>query len=60
MITLAIGALFIGLALTVLMVSDRTAGPLLGALALGGLGIDAVASVIQRRPSLLERIGPLP
>lgn len=38
----------------------REAGPMIGMLVLGGLGLDAVIGAMRARPSLLMRIGPLP
>ncbi|WP_087066993.1 hypothetical protein [Cyanobium sp. NIES-981] len=52
--------LFTLLALAILVVSSRTVGPLLAALALGILGLDAMASAFRRKPSLLSRIAPFP
>lgn len=60
LVTAAFGLLFAVLALVIVVVSDRTAGPLLAALLLGGLGVDALASAFRGKPSLLSRIGPLP
>jgi hypothetical protein len=52
--------LFAVIALAVVVVSDRSFGPLLAAAVIGILGIDAIASAFRNRPSLLSRIGPLP
>lgn len=37
-----------------------TAGPLIAALVVGGLGVDLVVSAARGKSSLLSRIGPLP
>jgi hypothetical protein len=37
-----------------------TAGPLIAALVVGGLGVDLVVSAARGKASLLSRIGPLP
>jgi hypothetical protein len=60
LVTAAFGALFTVLALAIVVVSDRTVGPLLLAVLLGILGIDAMVGAYRSRPSLLSRIGPLP
>jgi hypothetical protein len=60
LVTAAFGALFTVLALAIVVVSDRTVGPLLLAVLLGILGIDALVGAYRSRPSLLSRIGPLP
>ncbi len=37
-----------------------TAGPLIAALVVGGLGVDLIVSAVRGKASLLSRIGPLP
>jgi hypothetical protein len=59
-VTAAFGLLFVVLAVAIIVVSDRTLGPLLAAAVVGLLGADAIAGAIRNRPSLLSRIGPLP
>ncbi|NUZ05376.1 hypothetical protein [Piscinibacter koreensis] len=58
----AFGVFFVGLAGVVLALAS--AATLLGSLAaaavLGLLGVDACVSAWRGRPSLMERIGPLP
>jgi hypothetical protein len=56
------GALFVVLAIAIIVVAggpERT-GPLLAALVIGLLGIDALINAVRGRRSLLSRIGPLP
>jgi hypothetical protein len=57
-----IGALFVVLALAILAssVHDLSVGPLMAALVIGALGIEALLSAARRRRCLLSRIGPLP
>lgn len=59
---LVIGLLMTGVAIAITLVMDpgHSIGALLAALALGGLGIDALVSAARSRRSLLSRIGPLP
>jgi hypothetical protein len=59
-VTAAFGLLFALLAIAIIIVSDRTVGPLFAAVVLGSLGIESVASAFRKKPSLLSRIGPLP
>jgi len=54
------GLFFVVLAVAIVVVSDRTVGPLLAAAVISVLGIDAIASALRNKPSLLSRIGPLP
>ena len=54
------GLLFSGIALAIVYVAERTAGPLIAAGVLGGLGLDAVLASVRGKRSLLSRIGPLP
>lgn len=57
-----IGALFVGIALAILVsfMQDLSAGPVLAALVIGSLGIEALLSAARNRRCLLSRIGPLP
>lgn len=57
-----IGALFVCIALAILVsfVHDLSVGPVLAAVVLGGLGIEALLSAARGRRGLLSRIGPLP
>jgi hypothetical protein len=57
-----IGALFVGIALAILasFMHDLSVGPLLAAVVIGGLGIEALLSAARHRRCLLSRIGPLP
>lgn len=59
-ITAGTGALFAGIAVVIAVMSDHSIGPILAALVLGGLGLEAVYSAWRCRLSLLGRIGPLP
>jgi len=59
-ISAAIGLLFAAIAVAIVIVSDRSLGPILAAIVIGILGVDAMASAIRNKPSLLSRIGPLP
>lgn len=56
----AFGLLFAAIAVAIVIVSDRSLGPILAAIVIGILGVDAVASAIRNKQSLLSRIGPLP
>lgn len=58
----AIGALFIAIAVYILLSSSHTPGwgALLAAAVIGGLGLEAVFSAARNRRCLLSRIGPLP
>ena len=60
LVTGAFGAFFTVIAIVVFVVSDRTIGPLLAAICLGLLGINAMVSAYRNTPSILSRIGPLP
>lgn len=60
LITAAFGALFTICAITLLLLSERTIGPLVAAAGIGLLGIDAMVSAYRGTRSLLSRIGPLP
>jgi hypothetical protein len=57
-----IGALFVGIALAILasFMHDLSVGPVLAAVVIGGLGIEALLSAARKRRCLLSRIGPLP
>jgi len=57
-----IGAFFVGIALAILasFVHDLSVGPVLAAVVIGGLGIEALFSAARKRRCLLSRIGPLP
>jgi len=59
-VTAAFGLLFLAISIAILVVSDRTIGPALAVSAIGTLGIDAIASALRNKLSLLSRIGPLP
>ena len=54
------GIFLLAMAAAIIVVSDRSAGPVVAAVVLAGLGLDALASAIRNRRSLLSRIGPLP
>jgi len=58
----AIGVLFVGIAIAILasFVDDLSVGPVLAAVVIGGLGIEALLSAARKRRCLLSRIGPLP
>lgn len=60
LITAVVGALFLAIAVAILLVSELTVGPILAAVVLGFLGVDAILGAWRNRPSLLSRIGPLP
>ena len=60
LITAVVGALFSAIAVAILVVSELTVGPVLAAVVLGFLGVDAILGAWRNRPSLLSRIGPLP
>jgi peptidoglycan/LPS O-acetylase OafA/YrhL len=61
-IAAAIGALFIAIAVFLLVSSPDTPGwgTLLAGAVIGGLGLEAVVSAARNRRCLLSRIGPLP
>ncbi len=59
-VTAVFGILFAVLAIVIVFISDWSVPSLLVALVFGVLGVDAVASAIRDRSSLLSRIGPLP
>lgn len=60
LITAVVGALFSAIAVAILVESELTVGPVLAAVVLGFLGVDAILGAWRNRPSLLSRIGPLP
>lgn len=57
-----IGAIFVGIALAILasFLHDLSVGPVLAAVVIGGLGVEALLSAARKRRCLLSRIGPLP
>lgn len=59
-VTAAFGLLFTAISIAILVVSDRTVGPVLVAAVLGVLGVEAIVSAWRSKASLLSRIGPLP
>ena len=61
-VTTAFGVLFVGIAIAIvyLSASDYPLGAYAAAIAVGGLGIDALISAARNRRSILSRIGPLP
>jgi len=56
------GALFVALAIAIVVVVDRPmgSGALAAAAVIALLGIDALISAVRGKRSLLSRIGPLP
>ena len=56
------GALFVALAIAIVVLVDRPMGPgaLSAAVVIAFLGIDALISAVRARRSVLSRIGPLP
>lgn len=58
--TALLGTVFVGMAVVILVISERSFGPLVATLVIGALGIDAIVSAIRNRLSWLARIGPLP
>ena len=60
LVTLGLGLLFVATAIAIVVLSELTVGPVVAALILGILGIDALLSAYQGRRSLVSRIGPLP
>ena len=59
-ITAGIGILFVALAVLIVLVAETGWMAHLVALAVGALGLDAIAAALQGRRSLISRIGPLP
>lgn len=58
--TAAFGLLFAAIAFAIVVLTDRSLGPMLAAACIGLLGVEAIISALRSRPSLLSRIGPLP
>ena len=61
-VTAMVGLLFAGIAVVIIYTADSSnrVGAYGAALAIGGLGLDAMISAARDRTSLLSRIGPLP
>jgi hypothetical protein len=61
-VTALFGLVFVAIAIAIVVSADRplSFGPLVAALAVGALGVDACLAAVRGRKSLLERIGPLP
>ncbi len=61
-VTACMGALFVALAIAIVVVVDRPTSPgaLVAASIIASLGIDALLSAVRGKRSLLSRIGPLP
>ncbi len=59
-VTATFGLMFVAIAVAILVAAERSFGPMLTAVVLGGLGVDAVVSACRNTASLLSRIGPLP
>ena len=61
-VTALFGAFFILLAVAILIWVDRSmiVGAVVAASAIGLLGVEACISAVRDKPSLLQRIGPLP
>jgi hypothetical protein len=59
-ITAGIGILFVALAVLIVLVAETAWMTYLAALAVGGLGLDAIIAARHGRRSLISRIGPLP
>lgn len=57
-----LGVVFVAAAVVIVVqgMPHPSAGEIVAALVLGGLGLDAVISAFRARRSWLERIGPLP
>ena len=57
-----IGVLFVAVALAIVVTSvrDLSTGPVLAAIVIGSLGVEALISAARNRRCLLSRIGPLP
>lgn len=58
--TAALGVVFVGTAAVILAISEHTFGPVIAAVVIGALGIDAIISALRNRESWLARIGPMP
>ena len=61
-LTALLGAFFVLLAFAIVLLVDQSmlVGAIVAALVIGLLGVDACISAALDRPSLLQRIGPLP
>ena len=61
-VTALFGAFLVLLAVAILVSVDRSmiVGSVVAASAIGLLGVDACISAVRDKPSLLQRIGPLP
>ena len=61
-LTASLGAFFVLLAFAIVLLVDQSmlVGAIVAALVIGLLGVDACISAARDRPSLLQRIGPLP
>jgi hypothetical protein len=59
-ITAVSGLAFLMMAIAILLTTDRSIGPVVAALIIGALGVDAMISAWRNKPALLSRIGPLP
>ena len=62
MVSAALGIVLVVIAIVVLVWASASTllGSIVAAVVLAALGIDACVSAWRARPSLLERIGPLP
>ena len=58
--TAVLGVVFVGVAIVILVISERTFGPFTAALVVGALGVNAIVSALRNRECWLARIGPLP
>lgn len=61
-VTAVFGAFFVALAIAIGVSGDgpTSLGVVVAALGVGLLGVDACVAAVRDRPSLMERIGPLP
>lgn len=59
-VTATLGVVFVGVAITILVISEHTLGPVAAALVIAALGVEAIVSAWRNRLSWLARIGPLP
>ncbi len=61
-VTAMVGLLFVSIAIIIIYTADSSnrVGAYGAALAVGGLGLDAMISAARDRSSLLSRIGPMP
>jgi hypothetical protein len=60
LVTAAFGMLFLSAAVTIVVVTEFSVGPVLAAAVIGLLGADAIVGSYRNTRSLLSRIGPLP